>query len=147
MRNPPYFIRTTRLGGFCHLSLHQPVCQPYHIRRMDAEEDVQDLRLLSSGFHPPQRVVFLLRTERSLHHRGPHPRQLPSHHVLFVLRPIGARPHFGIKSHSEASNCVLSGAAIPNNVIYTPSFLQRSMAKVISSFDEMFCSRIFFNSS
>ena len=74
-------------GCFCHLSRHQPVCQTHYIRRMDAEEDVQDLRLLSSGFHPPQRVVLFLRTERSLHHCGPHPRQLPSHHVLLVAFP------------------------------------------------------------
>lgn len=39
------------INGFLQLLLYQPVCQPHHIRLVDAKEDVQDLRLLSPCFH------------------------------------------------------------------------------------------------
>ena len=52
-----------QLCGFRQLLLLQPLRQQHHIRRVDAEEDVQDLCLLLSGFDPAQGVMLLLRAE------------------------------------------------------------------------------------
>ena len=41
-------------------SLRYPVCQPHHVCRVDAEEDVQDFRQLRPGLDPPQVVVLFL---------------------------------------------------------------------------------------
>ena len=49
-----------QLCGFRQLLLHQPLCQQHDIRRVNAEEDVQDLCLLLPGLDPSQGVMLLL---------------------------------------------------------------------------------------
>ena len=60
----------------------------YRVGGVDAEEDVQDLRLLLPRLDPPHRVMLLLGPERAFHRRGPHPRKLLAHIVLIFL-PLG----------------------------------------------------------
>ena len=66
-RHPGVLFRGLRFGtvwasqlcGFRQLLLHQPLRQQHRVRRVDAEEDVQDLRLLLPGLDPAQGVVLL----------------------------------------------------------------------------------------
>lgn len=79
-----------QLCGFRQLLLHQPLCQQHYIRRVNAEEDVQDLCLLLPSLDSSQGVMLLLRSERSLHRRGANSRKFLSHKVLspFLLRSL-----------------------------------------------------------
>ena len=43
-----------------------------YVRRMNAEEDIQDLGLLSSRLNALQTIVFLLYSERAFHPRSSH---------------------------------------------------------------------------
>ena len=81
-------LLATRLGRFRFLSFQEPLRQVYRIGRVDAEEDVQDLRLLLPRLDPSHRVMLLLGPERAFHRSGPHPRQLLTHIVLLLL-PLG----------------------------------------------------------
>ena len=81
-----------QLCGFRQLLLHQPLCQQHYIRRVNAEEDVQDLCLLLPSLDPSQGVMLLLRSERSLHRRGANSSKFLSHKVLFpFLLPLTSR--------------------------------------------------------
>ena len=70
---------------------YQPLCHVYRVGGVDAEEDVQDLRHLFPRLDPTHRVMLLLGSERALHRRGPHPRQLLTYIVLLLL-PMGGSP-------------------------------------------------------
>ena len=52
-------------GNHQMCSLLYSVCQLHHVCRVDAEEDVQDFRLLCPGLDPPQVVVLFLYAERA----------------------------------------------------------------------------------
>lgn len=78
-------------GGRQLCSLLYPVCQLHHVRRVDAEEDVQDFRQLRPGLDPPQVVVLLLCAERALHRCRPHPGKFLSDKV-FLLLLLAERP-------------------------------------------------------
>ena len=82
--------RAFKLCGLRQLLLHQLLRQLHYIRRMNAEEDVQDLRLLLSGLDPTQGIMLLLRSERSLHRCGANSRKFLSHKVFlsFLLRAL-----------------------------------------------------------
>ena len=56
-----------------------------HIRRVDAEEDVQDLGKPRPCLDAFQAIVFLLGPERALHPCRPYPRQLFADDVVLLL--------------------------------------------------------------
>lgn len=66
-------------------SFLDPVRQQDNVCRVDAEEDVQDLRELRASLDPPEVIVPLLRPERALHRSGPHPCQLLTDKSLLLL--------------------------------------------------------------
>ena len=56
-----------------------------YVRRVDAEDDVQDLGQLRLRLDAFQAIVFLLCSERAFHPRCPHPRQLIAYDVILFL--------------------------------------------------------------
>lgn len=65
--------------------LQQPLRQVHHIRRVDAEEDVEHLGLFLPGLDAAHAIVFLLCTERTLHHRCPNSCKFLSYKVFLLL--------------------------------------------------------------
>lgn len=96
---PGVLFRGLRLGPFSFSTMRLPpvvapsaLCQQHYIRRVNAEEDVQDLCLLLPSLDPSQGVMLLLRSERSLHRRGANSSKFLSHKVLFpFLLPLTSR--------------------------------------------------------
>ena len=72
-------------GNHQMCSLLYSVCQLHHVCRVDAEEDVQDFRLLCPGLDPPQVVVLFLCAERALHRCRPQPGKFLSDKVFSFL--------------------------------------------------------------
>ena len=68
----PFEVHIFVSGNRKSSSLLYPVRQLNHIRRVDAEEDVQDFGMLGSGFDSLQVIMLLLGAERALHRRRPH---------------------------------------------------------------------------
>ena len=83
-------LLSTWLGCFRFLSFQSfhPLCQVHHVGGVDAEEDVQDLRLPLPCLDPPHRVMLLLGPERAFHCSGPNPRKFLAHIILLLL-PLG----------------------------------------------------------
>ena len=63
-RKAQLHLRVFALGSFQQSPLLYPFLQLYHVRRVDAEEDVQDFGMLGSGFYPFKVILLLLRAER-----------------------------------------------------------------------------------
>ena len=87
---------------------------------MDAEEDVQDFRLLPPGFDPTHVVMLLLRSERALHRCRPHPRKFPSYKVFLVHFLEGLPPLYegglDFQLLAEVSVCRAGIARVPANL-------------------------------
>ena len=113
-------VREAQLCGFSRLSLHQPFRQQHRIRSVDAEEDVQDFRLLPPGFDPTHVVMLLLRSERALHRCRPHPRKFPSYKVFLVHFLEGLPPLYegglDFQLLAEVSVCRAGIARVPANL-------------------------------
>ena len=56
-----------------------------YVRRVDAEDDVQNLGQIRLRLDAFQAIVFLLCSERAFHPRCPHPRQLIAYDVVLFL--------------------------------------------------------------
>ena len=69
--------RLDNFGGF-------PPDKLDHVRRVDAEEDVQDLGQSGSRLDPFQSIVLLLCPERALHPSRPYPRQLFTDDIILL---------------------------------------------------------------
>ena len=63
----PFEVHIFVSGNRKSSSLLYPVRQLNHIRRVDAEEDVQDFGVLGPGFDSLQVIMLLLGAERALH--------------------------------------------------------------------------------
>lgn len=83
------------LGRFKLGSFLYPFRQLYHVRRVDAEEDIQDFCQFRSGLDSLQVVVFFLGSERAFHRCCPHSGEFPADKVLllFLLREWTASFH------------------------------------------------------
>ena len=79
----PFEVHIFVLGNRKSSSLLYPVRQLNHIRRVDAEEDVQDFGMLGPGFDSLQVIILLLGAERALHR--PHSGKLPADKVTLPL--------------------------------------------------------------
>ena len=75
--------------------LYAQSCPPAAPRcRVDAEEDVQDFRLLRPGLDPLQVVVLFLCAERALHRCRPHPGKFLSDKVFPFFSSLNGLPLF-----------------------------------------------------
>ena len=86
-----FYVHMFVSGNHQMYSLLYSVLQLHHVCRVNAEEDVQDFRLLRPGLDPAQVIVLFLCSERDLHRGRPHPGKLLSDKV-FLLLLLAERP-------------------------------------------------------
>ena len=84
-RKAQLHLRVFALGSFQQSPLLYPFLQLYHVRRVDAEEDIQDFCQFRSGLDSLQVIMLFLRTERSLHRCRPHSGKFLPDKVFLLL--------------------------------------------------------------